>query len=165
MTYEAETWTLTKQAQNKLAAAQTKMERSMLNVTYKDRKTNIWVRERTKVIDIINTVRKMKWSWAGHINRLKYDRWTSRVTTWRPYDNKRLQGRPAKWWRDDLDKYCSNTTWQRKAQPGKFGDGMLRPSPNHGTQRLPNDDEWWIYLSFFLFLTNVHSGNPRGINR
>ena len=48
MTYGAETWTLTKQAQNKLAAAHTKMERSMLNITYKDRKTNIWVRERTK---------------------------------------------------------------------------------------------------------------------
>ena len=49
MTYGAETWTLTKQAQNKRAAAQTKMERSMLNITYKDRKTNVWVRERTKV--------------------------------------------------------------------------------------------------------------------
>ena len=60
MTYGAETWTLTKQAQNKLAAAQTKMERSMLNITYKDRRTNIWVRERTKLIDIIYTVRKMK---------------------------------------------------------------------------------------------------------
>ena len=82
--YGAETWTLTKQAQNKLAAAQTKMERSALSITYKDRKTNIWVRGKTKVIDIINTVRKMKWSWAGHINRLKDDRWTSRVTTWRP---------------------------------------------------------------------------------
>ena len=35
---------------NKLAAAQTKIERSMLNITY-----NIWVRERSKVIDIINT--------------------------------------------------------------------------------------------------------------
>ena len=74
MTYGADTWTLTKQAQNKLAAAQTKMERSMLNITYKDRRTNIWVRERTKLIDIIYTVRKMKWSWAGHINRLKDDR-------------------------------------------------------------------------------------------
>ena len=63
MTYKgAETWTLTKQAQNKLAAAHTKMERNMLNITCKDRNTNIWVRERTKVIDIINTVRKMKWS-------------------------------------------------------------------------------------------------------
>ena len=32
--YDAETWTLTKQAQNKLAAAQTKLERRMLNITY-----------------------------------------------------------------------------------------------------------------------------------
>ena len=24
---------------------------------------------------------------------------------------------------------------------GQFGDGMLRLSPNHGTQRLPNDDD------------------------
>ena len=22
-----------------------------------------------------------------------------------------------------------------------FGDDMLKPSPNHGTQRLPNDDD------------------------
>ena len=40
--------------------------------------------ERTKVIDIISNVRKMKWSLARHINRVKHDRWTSRVTTWRP---------------------------------------------------------------------------------
>ena len=42
----------------------------MLNITYKDRKNNIWVRERTKVIDIISNVSKIKWSWARHINRL-----------------------------------------------------------------------------------------------
>ena len=55
-----------------------------------------------KLIDIIYTVRKMKWSWAGHINRLKDDQWTSRVTAWRPYDKKRRQGRPAKRWRDKI---------------------------------------------------------------
>ena len=95
MTYGADTWTMTKQAQ--LAAAHTKMERSMLNITYKYRKTNgnVWVREWTQVIDIINTVRQMKWSWAGHINRLKDDRWTSRVTTRIPYDKKIRQGRPS----------------------------------------------------------------------
>ena len=42
MTYGAETWILSEQAQNKLAAAQTKMKRSrpMLNIAYKGRKTN-----------------------------------------------------------------------------------------------------------------------------
>ena len=92
MTYGAETWTLTKQA-----PVERKCGRTDQNVmkyaqhTYRDRKTNIWVWERTNVIDIISNVRKIKWSWAGHIKHLKDDRWTSRVTTWRPYDKKILQ--------------------------------------------------------------------------
>ena len=134
MTYGAETWTLTKQAQNKLAAGQTKMEGSMLNITYKDRKTNIWVRERTKVIDIINTVRKMKWSWAGHINRFKDDRWTSRVSTWRPYDKKRWHGRPAKRWRDDLDKYwTAHDMAEDSTRPGNLETACwgLHPTTGH----------------------------------
>ena len=160
MTYGAEPWTLTKQAQNKLAAAQTKMERSMLNMTYKDRRTNIWVRERTKLIDIIYTVRKMKWSWAGHINRLKDDRWTSRVTTWRPYDKKIRQGRPAKRWRDDLDKYWSDTIWQRTAQTGSFGDDMLRPSPNGCL--MMNDDEYTEMEYITSEILPIQIGVPQG---
>ena len=53
LAYPAETWALTSRANNMLAAAQTKMERSMLNITYRDRKTNIWVREKTNVTDVI----------------------------------------------------------------------------------------------------------------
>ncbi|KAK2175255.1 hypothetical protein NP493_742g01047 [Ridgeia piscesae] len=60
MTYGAETWALTTQAKNKLAAAQTKMERNMLYITYRDRKTNIWIREKTK--DVIEQVRRR----SGH---------------------------------------------------------------------------------------------------
>ena len=64
--------TLTNKSQNKLAAAHTKMERSILNITYKESKTNIWViRQRTKVIDINTDVTQMKWSRAELINRIK----------------------------------------------------------------------------------------------
>ena len=52
MTYGAETWALIKQAKNKLAATQTKMERSMVNITYRDRKTNIWEIEKAKVTQV-----------------------------------------------------------------------------------------------------------------
>ena len=100
----------------KRATARTKMERSMLNITYHDRKTNTWVRAKTGVTDVIKTTRRMKWSWAGHISRLKDDRWTKRITTWKPYGRKRLRGRPAKRWRDDLDEYWNETTSQRSAQ-------------------------------------------------
>ena len=92
MTYGTDAWTLTKQALNKRAAAHTNNGKKYAQHHIQYRKTIIWVRGRTKVIDIINTVRKMIWSSAGHINRLKDDRWTLRVTTWRPYDKKRRQG-------------------------------------------------------------------------
>ena len=51
--YGAETWALTTQAKHKLAAAQTKKERSMINITYRDRNTDIWVRKKTKVAYVI----------------------------------------------------------------------------------------------------------------
>ncbi|KAK2179692.1 hypothetical protein NP493_477g03002 [Ridgeia piscesae] len=60
MAYGKETWALTTQEKNKLAAAQTKMIRGMLNITYLDRKTNSWVREKTKVTDMIEQVRRRK---------------------------------------------------------------------------------------------------------
>ena len=66
-----------------------------------------------KYIEIF--VIKIKWSWEGTPTRFKDERWTSRVTAWRPYDKKRRQGRPAKRRRDDLDKYWSDTVWQRTA--------------------------------------------------
>ena len=69
---------------------------SVFNMTYKDKRTNIWVRERTIVIDIIRHVGETKWSWIEQIKRLNDERCTSRVTTWRPYDKERRQGRPAK---------------------------------------------------------------------
>ncbi|KAK2175674.1 hypothetical protein NP493_715g01010 [Ridgeia piscesae] len=88
MTYGAETWTLATQGKNKPAAAQTKMERSMLNITYQDIKSNIWVREKTKVTDVIEQVRRRKWTWAGHVSRIGDNRWTLNITTWKPYERK-----------------------------------------------------------------------------
>ena len=109
MTYGAETCTLAKQAQNKLAAAETKMERSML--THNDRKTNIWVRERTKVIDIINTEKnEMVLGRAYQLpQRRPMDLACHHLGT--IYDKNIRQGRPAKRLRGDLDKYWSDTVW------------------------------------------------------
>ena len=145
MKYGAETWTLTKQAHYKLAPAHTRMERSIFNITYKDRSTNMWVRERTKVIYIMYTVRKMKWSWAGYINRLKDNRWTWRVTTWRPYDKNRRQGTPAKRWRDDPDKY-----WKKKKKKKLY----LTPNVQYITYQMQN----WILINIHTCLhTYAHT--------
>ena len=43
---------------------------------------------------------------------------------------------------------------------GSFGDDMLRPSPNHGTQRLPNDDDIYIYIYMYIYRANSRLSQP-----
>ena len=53
LTYGAETLTLTKASVNKLRVAQRAMERSMLGISLRDKKTNEWIRQQTRVVDVM----------------------------------------------------------------------------------------------------------------
>ena len=53
------------------ASSRAKME---TNVTHLDRKTNIWAREKTNITDVIEQVKRRKWTWAEHISRIRNDR-------------------------------------------------------------------------------------------
>jgi hypothetical protein len=116
MTYASETWAMTAALIKKLAVVQRKMERIMLGITWKDHMTNEWIRNKTKIKDVIHKIRGMKWTWAGHISRMKDARWTVAVTEWRPREGERKKGRPLKRWRDDIDKFWESVTWKRQAQ-------------------------------------------------
>ncbi|XP_042861523.1 uncharacterized protein LOC122246823 [Penaeus japonicus] len=45
-------------------------ERIMLGITWRDRKTAEWAKQKTKVKDILEIIRKLKWNWAGHVARM-----------------------------------------------------------------------------------------------
>jgi ribonuclease HII len=120
ITYASETWTLTTKMENKLAAAQRNMERSMLGITMRDRKTNKWIREQTKVQDILKIIKLGKWKWAGHVARREDGRWTTAVTEWTPRNGKRSPGRPFKRWRDEIDKYWGTPAWKKHTRDRKY---------------------------------------------
>lgn len=115
MTYGAETWRLTKQLERKLRCAQRAMERIMLGVTLRDRKRATWIREQTRIEDIIVQIKKKKWTWAGHVVRRTDNRWTTRATEWTPRDGSRSRGRPLVRWRDEIRKFAGKE-WTREAQ-------------------------------------------------
>ncbi len=60
--YGSETWRLTKELERKLRSAQRGMERKMLGITWRDRKRALWIREQTKVEDMLMTVKNKKWT-------------------------------------------------------------------------------------------------------
>ena len=94
--------------------AQRAMERKMLDLKLKDKIPCSEIRKRTKIIDIIEYTLKQKWKWAGHIARLKDNRWTKRCTEWQPRRWKRSRGRPSRRWQDDITEK-EGITWIRKA--------------------------------------------------
>ena len=69
-----------KSISKELETSQRAMERRMLNVKLEDRIRNTTFRQRTRVTDIVQCV--TKWKWAGHIARMKDNRWTIRSTEW-----------------------------------------------------------------------------------
>ena len=115
MTYGCQTWSLTKALANKLRVAQRAMERKMLGIKIKDKIPCAVIRSRTQVRDIVDYVAKQKWEWAGHIARLKDNRWTLRTTEWRPRNGRRTRGRQQMRWRDDIVK-AKGATWSRDAR-------------------------------------------------
>ena len=58
-----------KNQSQKLAVAQRSMERSIL-VSQKDKIGNVFIRETTKVKDIIQAEKDLKTKWAGHVARI-----------------------------------------------------------------------------------------------
>ena len=60
MIYGSETWKPTKTMKNKLRRAQKGTERSVLGISLRDRKRASWVREKTKVKDILVEIKEQK---------------------------------------------------------------------------------------------------------
>ena len=115
MTYGCQTWAMTKRMQERLRTTQRSMERAIIGVTRRDRKTNAWVRQQSGVEDILAVVKRQKWRWAGHIARMEDSRWTKLVTEWIPLDGKRERARPKARWEDDITKFLG-ATWVRIAR-------------------------------------------------
>jgi endonuclease/exonuclease/phosphatase family metal-dependent hydrolase len=118
MIYGSQTWATTKKMQEKLRVTQRSMERAMVGVTRKDKKTNAWLRLQTGVEDIVRKVKKLKWQWAGHVARMNDNRWTKIVTEWIPIDKKRKPGRPTTRWEDEIANHLG-VTWMREASNRK----------------------------------------------
>ena len=106
LTYGAETWRLTKRVQIKLRTTQRAMERKMIGVTLRDKKRAEWIREQTRVKDILVEIKKKKWMWAGHVMRRQDNRWSQRVTERISRERISSTGRQKVRWADEIRKFA-----------------------------------------------------------
>ena len=135
MTYGAETWSTTKEINQKLITTQRAMERKMLHLSLRDKVNHKTIRRKTKVKDIIDKIRESKWRWAGHVARYHDNRWTYRLTEWQPREGKRRRGRQKRRWRDDITTYMGTATWTRNARNRRewncYEEGFVQRMDEH----------------------------------
>jgi len=103
----------------------------MLNITRRDKIRNEVIRSTTKVKDIIEKVELAKGQWAGHVARMKNDKWAKKTTVWWPREGSRARGRPKRRWRDDIEEKAGSR-WMRRAQDRKAWKEMWRPPASSG---------------------------------
>ena len=114
LTYAGETWAFTEKTERRLRTTQANIERRMLGLTLREQREqnlhNTDIRQKTQVKDAVQHVNHSKHRWAGHVMRKNDDRWTKKLTEWRPYDHKRPRGRPPMRWADSLSYRCAQRT-------------------------------------------------------
>ena len=113
--YGCETWNTTLAEERKLAVTQRAMERRIVGVSRLQHITNEELRSKSGVKDVVEEMFKRKSRWAGHVARMKDNRWTKRILEWYPRDVKRPRGRPPTRWEDPL-RQIYGVTWMRAAQ-------------------------------------------------
>lgn len=115
LTYACQTWKFTRRVKNKIRSCQRSMERSIMKLRKIQKIPHTRIRHKTKVIDALSYSQKLKWRWAGHIARLKDERWTTRVTSWPGPSGHRKRGRPVTRWADDVVQ-VAGTSWMNTAK-------------------------------------------------
>lgn len=113
--YGSQTWSLTKKEYEKLKTTQNSMERSMLKIKKQDKIKIQTIKNRMKEnLDLVQVAKRRKWEWAGHVARLKDDRWTYKIAHWHNIGRRR-RGRQRTRWRDEIEKFIVNKHFEKVA--------------------------------------------------
>ena len=118
--YGSETWKQTKEKEHDLQVFVNKCLRQILQIRWPDKISNIELWERTNQLPIIDTIRKRKWKWIGHILRRQNSNITKNALDWNP-QGKRRRGRPSTTWRRTIEaelKACQ-LTWAEAKRAAK----------------------------------------------
>ena len=109
--YGCETWTLLAETEKKIQAFETKSLRKLLRISYREHKTNTFVRNRVENLvgpqePLLATVKRRKLAWFGHITRHES---LSKTIMQGTVEGGRRRGRQRKSWSDNVKEWTEMT--------------------------------------------------------
>ena len=110
MSYGAEGWTLRSDERKRILAAEMWCYKRLLNVTHKDRRTNVSILEELNVErELYGIIVKRKMSYFGHMSRKKNLNLTKTIVQGKP-EGKRGKGRPRISYVDNIKQWTELST-------------------------------------------------------
>ena len=149
LTYESETWILTKRDRKQMNSFERKVYWRILGPVYDNEKenwiilTNSEIYAAVKKPTITETIRLNRLCWIGHVQRMEENRIPKRVL----YVNlgtTRLRGRPRNRWQDEVredGRIVGGEGWQEKVHNREEWKKLLRMARNRRILHMPMN-EW-----------------------
>ena len=111
LTYGCEAWTLMAETERRIQAFEYKCWRKLLGVSYREHKTNAFIRECIENLagpqePLLATIKRRKLSWFGHVNRHNNLPKTIMQGT---VEGSRRRGRQRKSWFDNIREWSQRT--------------------------------------------------------
>ena len=130
--YGAETWTVYRVQVKKLHAYMMRHLRSITNISWKDKTTNIEVLKRAGLPSMEDMLIQMNLRWLGHVERMDHQRLPRQLLYSQLCEDKRNQGRPRLRFKDtvkrNLEKLeIDRSSWQLKAKDRAVWRNLIRP--------------------------------------
>lgn len=112
LVYGSQTWATTKKEERKINTTYNTMLRSMMGIKLKDKIKITDIKKRiNNSKNFVHEIRRMKWNWVGHVERIQDDRWTYRITNWWLREG-RTKGKQKRRWRDEIVEFIKNKNYE-----------------------------------------------------
>ena len=108
--YAAESWKVTKGICHMLEVFQNKCLRRILYIFWPNKKTNAELHDRTGMLPVSLEVKKRRWRWIGHVNRMPPTSIPRIAMRWTPAGNRR-RGRPKETLRRSVEREMKALGW------------------------------------------------------
>ena len=97
MTYQSQTWTLTKSLERKITTCEIRCLRSAVNKTTRDKIKNTKIREMFGITPMLHHIQQQRIRWFGHLTRMTLHQLASKAYSTKMSGYK-ARGRPRKTW-------------------------------------------------------------------
>ena len=106
LTYQCQTWTMTKPLERKITTCEMRCLRKVVNKTRRDMIPNIKIREMVGTKSIHRHIQQQKIKWFGHLTRLPIQHPAQRAYNTR-VSGRKARGRPRKTWTNGVKETLS----------------------------------------------------------